>query len=263
MLGKLLKYDLKWIYKPLAVFYILSLFFAILTKIFQQFNNSLIFFVIEKICSGIVISMLINILINNFMRVWARFIRNMYKDESYLTHTLPVNKNTIYTSKVLSAIITMVTSVIVILICLAICYLNSENIEFLKNSIESTAVYFNSSVSSFLITIAITLFFELLFAVFAGIFGIILGHKSNNMKMVKSILLGFISYMVPSALTLGGIFVIGLFNPEVMDLFNNITGFTTEAIKTVLFGGIVMYAAYITVYYFLGKKLLQKGVNVD
>ena len=263
MLGKLLKYDLKWMYKPLVVFYILALFFAVLTKTVQQIDNSLIFFVIGQICSGIVISMLISILINNFMRVWARFIRNMYKDESYLTHTLPVNKSTIYTSKILAAIITMVTSVIVILICLAICYLTKDNIEFLIDAIEATAVYFNSSVSSFLITIVITLFFELLFAVFAGIMGIILGHKSNNMKMVKSILFGFVSYMIPSALTLVGIFVIGLFNPEVMNLFNNITGFSTEAIKTVLLGGIAMYASYITAYYLLGKRLLEKGVNVD
>ena len=263
MLGKLLKYDLKWIYKPLVVFYILSLFFAVLAKVFQQIENSLIFLVIEKICSGIVISMVINILINNFMRIWSRFIKNIYKDESYLTHTLPVSKGEIYISKILSTIITMITSSIVILICLAICYLNSENIEFLKSSIEATAVYFNSSVFSFLITIVITIFFELLFAVFAGILGIILGHKSNNMKMLKSIILGFVSYMVPSALTLVGIFVIGLFNSEVMDLFNNLVVYSTEAIKTVLFGGIAMYAAYITVYYFLGKKLLQKGVNID
>ena len=46
MLGKLLKYDLKWGYKPLVVFYILSLFFAVLAKVFQQIENSLIFLVI-------------------------------------------------------------------------------------------------------------------------------------------------------------------------------------------------------------------------
>ena len=263
MLGKLLKYDLKWIYKPLVVFYVLALFFAVLTKIVQQIENSLIFFVIGQICSGAVIAMLINILINNFMRVWARFMKNMYKDESYLTHTLPVKISTIYTSKILAAIIAMVTSVIVILICLAICYLTKDNIEFLIDSIEATAVYFNSSVSSFLITLTVTIFFELLFAVFAGIFGIILGHKSNNMKTIKSVLFGFVAYMIPSMLTLLGIFIIGLFNPEVMNLFNSITGFSTEALKTVLFGGIAMYAAYITIYYFWGKKLLKKGVNVD
>ena len=50
---------------------------------------------------------------------------------------------------------------------------------------------------------------------------------------------------------------------SVMNLFNNLEGFSTEAIKIVLFGGIAMYATYIIVYYFLGKKFLQKGVNVD
>ena len=263
MLGKLLKYDLKWMYKNLLIFYILALFFAVITKLLNQIENSLIFFVIGKICAGVVISMTINILINNFMRVWARFIRNLYKDESYLTHTLPAERRTIYTSKILSAIITMITSVIVIIICLAICYLTKDNIELLKKAIESTAVYFNSSVSSFLITIIITLFFELLFAMFAGILGIILGHKSNNMKILKSIIFGFIAYMIPSILTLVGIFIIGLFNPEVMDLFNKITGFSTEAIKTVLFGGIAMYFAYNIIYYFLGKKIIEKGVNID
>lgn len=263
MLGKLLKYDLKWEYKPLIVFYILALFFAISTKILQQFENSLIFFEIGKICSGALIAMIINILINNFMRVWVRFIRNIYKDESYLTHTLPVKKSTIYTSKILSAIITMITSAIVILICIAISYLTKDNIEFLKNSIEATAVYFNSTVSSFLITLVATIFFEVLFIVFAGIFGIILGHRTNNMKLVKSIIFGFIVYMIPSALTLLGIFVIGLFNPEVMDLFNNISGFSTEAVKTVMFGGIAMYIAYDIIYYFLGKRIFEKGVNVD
>ena len=263
MLGKLLKYDLKWTYKPLVVFYILAIFFAIITKILKQFDNSLIFFVIGQICAGATIAMSINILINNFMRVWARFIKNIYKDESYLTHTLPVNKSTIYASKILSAIIAMITSAIVILLCLAICYLTKDNIEILKSSIEATAIYFNSSVSSFLITLVITIFFEALFAIFAGIFGIILGHRANNMKIVKSIIFGFIAYMIPSILTLVGIFVIGLFNPEVMDLFNNITGFSTEALKTVLFGGIAMYIAYDIIYYFLGKKILEKGVNID
>ena len=263
MLGKLLKYDLKWIYKPLVVFYSLALFFACVTKVLEQFDNSFIFMIITRICSGIVISMLINILINNFMGICSRFIRNMYKDESYLTHTLPVSKSTLYISKILAAIITMLTSTIVIIICVAICYLTKENIEILIDSIEATAMYFNSSVSSFIITIVVTIFFEVLFAVFAGIVGIILGYRSNNMKLLKAILFGFIAYMVPSTLTIAGIFIIGLFNPEVMDLFNSMSGFTTEAMKTVLYAGIGMYIAYNIIYFFVGKKMLEKGVNVD
>lgn len=89
MLKKLLKYDLKWSYKPLVIFYILAFIFACLGRIFSEIENSMIFNIIGQICKGALIAMLVNILINNLMRVWARFIKNIYKDESYLTHTLP------------------------------------------------------------------------------------------------------------------------------------------------------------------------------
>ena len=122
MLGKLLKYDLKWTYKGVIVFYILSIVFSIIGRLFSEIDNSLIFNVLGQICIGAAVSMVVNVLINNFIRVWVRFIRNCYKDESYLTHTLPVSKKTIFLSKVLSAIITMITSAVIIVVCLAICY---------------------------------------------------------------------------------------------------------------------------------------------
>ena len=122
MLGKLLKYDLKWIYKVIVIFYILSFVFSIVGRCLNTIENSVIFSVVTKISYGIAISMMINSLVNCLMRLWARFIKNLYKDESYLTHTLPVEKKTIYLSKVLSAIISIFTTTIVILACLFICY---------------------------------------------------------------------------------------------------------------------------------------------
>ena len=64
MLKKLLKYDLQWCFKPLIVFYILGIFFAIITRVVESMEQSLIILIIDKICSGVVIAMLINILIN-------------------------------------------------------------------------------------------------------------------------------------------------------------------------------------------------------
>ena len=46
MLGKLLKYDLKYIVKFLAIFYGLATFFAILTRVFLNIENSLVFEII-------------------------------------------------------------------------------------------------------------------------------------------------------------------------------------------------------------------------
>ena len=104
MLGKLLKYDLKWCFNPLVVFYILAIIFSIITRIIESVDQTLILLIMDKICSGVVIAMLINILINCLMRNWVRFERNIYKDESYLTHTLPVSKNKIYLSKILTTL---------------------------------------------------------------------------------------------------------------------------------------------------------------
>ena len=147
MLGKLLKYDLKWCFKPLLVFYMLAIFFSIIVRIVESFEQSLIILIIDKVCCGIVIAMLVNILINCFMRNWARFVKNIYKDEAYLTHTLPISKSEIYLSKILTAIITLLTSFVVVVICLAISCLNKETYVMLKESLEQSAIYLNSSVS--------------------------------------------------------------------------------------------------------------------
>ena len=265
MLGKLLKYDLKWNYTVLVVFYILAIVFSILGRTLTEIENSFVLNIIGKILSGTAITMIINILINNVVRVWGRFIRNMYKDESYLTHTLPVKKGTIYLSKILSAVISMFTSTVIIIICVAICYYSKENIEALKRVVEFMANEYNSTVVNFIMTIAIVLFLEILFLLFAGYIGIIFGHKSNNLKTAKSVIIGFLAFMIPSIITILILFIIGLFNGDVMELFYTINEFkpSIDAIKFILHCGIVMYVAYILIYYYIGKKQLEKGVNVD
>lgn len=262
MLKKLLKYDLEWCYKPLLVFYILAIFFSIIVRIVESFEQSLIVLIIDKICCGVVIAMIVNILINCFMRNWARFVRNIYKDESYLTHTLPVSKNKIYLSKILTAIITLLTSFIVIIVCLAISCLNKDTWIILKQSLEQSAIYFDSSVFSFIFVMIITIFFEFLFMMMCGILGIIIGHKSNNLKIVKSILIGFVIYMILSFMSLGALFVAGLLNSDIMSLFNNIE-VSSNVLKSMMLVGIFVYAVYNLGIYFIGNKLLNKGVNVD
>lgn len=262
MLKKLLKYDLEWCYKPLLVFYILAIFFSIIVRVVESFEQSLIILIIDKICCGIVIAMIVNILINCFMRNWARFVKNIYKDESYLTHTLPVSKNKIYLSKVLTAIITLLTSFIVIIACLAISALNKDTWIILKESLEQSAIYFDSSVFCFIFVMVITIFFEFLFMMMCGILGIIIGHRFNNLKIVKSIVIGFGIYIISSAMTVGILYIAGLLNSDIMSLFNNID-VSSNALKSMMLIGILVYAVYNLGIYFIGNKLLNKGVNVD
>jgi uncharacterized protein YqhQ len=95
-----------------------------------------------------------------------------------------------------------------------------------------------------------------------GILGIIIGHKSNNLKIVKSILIGFVIYMILSSISLAALFVIGLFNADIMSVFNNIE-VSSNALKGTMLVAILVYAIYNLGIYFFGNKLLNKGVNVD
>ena len=261
MLKKLLKYDLEWCYKPLVVFYALTIFFSIIVRIVESCEQSLILLIIDKICCGVVIAMIINIIINCFMRNWARFVKNIYKDESYLTHTLPVSKNDIFLSKILTAIITLLTSFIIIIVCLAIATLNKDTWIILKESLEQSAIYFNCSVFSFIFVMVITIFFEFLFMMMSGILGIIIGHKSNNLKIVKSIIIGFAIYIILSILSIGILFIAGFIDPDIMSIFNNVE-VSSNALKSMMVIGILVYAIYNLMIYFIGNKLLNKGVDV-
>lgn len=257
MIKKLLKYDLKWCYKALTIFYILSIISAILTRVFINIDGRILFTIIGKIMQGITITLLINILINNILRIWARVIKNFYSDEAYLTHTLPIKKETLFLSKVLTTIITVLTSTIVIIISLLICYYSKENIEILKNILNQINISNITIISTILI-----FYLEILFIILSGITAIILGYKQNNNKLLKSVLFGLIIYFTMQTLILVIIFVIGLFNKEIMDLFktNNIT---PNLLKQILSLSTIIYIIYNIILYIIGNNTFKKGVNID
>ncbi len=264
MLGKCLKYDLKYIYKVLVIFYLIDIVFAIITRVLFTFDNSFILHILSLIASGTTISFMFSILINNLMRVWARFVKNVYLDESYLTHTLPINKSTIYESKFLSSIITMFTSILTIILCVIIAYYSKENLEVLKNTLQFFAATMNSTTIKVILIAFFVIFLEFTTILQAGFTGILLGHKSNNLKMAKSVLYGFLNYIFVVALSVLIIYIIGLFNPNIMALFNsNSNTLSVDIVKTALTLGIFLYIILIGIYYYIDIKIFKQGVNVD
>ena len=135
MLSKLLKYDLKWELKFLSIFYILGLFFAVLTRLFSKIDNSLFMNIVSEITRGATFSMIFSALANNILRLWVKFRQIVYGDESYLTHTLPVKKSTIYLSKILTAVISIFVSLIIIISGILILYYSKSNVIYIKNAL--------------------------------------------------------------------------------------------------------------------------------
>ena len=232
-------------------------------RAFSTIENSLVFNIVAQIAFGTAISMMVSSLINTLMRLWARFVRNVYKDESYLTHTLPVKKQEIFVSKVITGAVAIFTSMVVIIVCLFICYYSEANMQALKGLLEIAASTYNTTVLNLLLLVAIVIFLEIVYALLIGYVGIILGHKSNKNRMGRSITIGIILYFVFQGATLGLIAIYGLFNPEVMNLLNTTDIVNVEAIKSVMYAGIGIYIVYAIILYYIGKINLNKGVNVE
>lgn len=263
MLKKLLKYDLQNIFRFLSIFYIVTLFLGVATRLFSFFKNSFMMQIVYQICITLLIALIINTLINNLIRLWVRFRQNLYGDESYLTHTLPVRKKTIYLSKFITSLISLFVSIVVILITLLIAFYSKENIELVKTFLQSIASFYNSSIISILLVFIIVFFLQLLCALQSGYAGIILGHRKNNNKMLSSVLYGIIAYVIIQVLALGGIFILALFQPDIMNLFLTNTVASIDVLKFLMGVIIVIYLIALMSQYFLNVNWFKKGVNVD
>ena len=264
MLVKLLKYDLKYIIKNMAVFYILSIFFAIATRVFFKMEQSVIIHIIGQITLGCMISMIASTVINTMMRSWVRFNTSLYKDESYLTHTLPVTKKQLYNSKFLQTLIFFFISFAIVIISLFISFYSKENWEAVTNYVKTITTGLNMSTVFFVAIAIILIFLEIFNAIQCGFLGIILGNRRNNARLGFSIIFGFIAYLIAQTIILGLVFVYGFIDPTVMDLFKtgNIN-IDVNSFKTLAIVSSVLYMVIIFTMSIICKKILNKGVNIE
>jgi len=264
MLNKLLKYDLKYMIKNMSIFYILAIFFAIITRLLTLPEQSVMIGILSRISSGCVIAMIANIIINVMMRSWVRFRDSLYKDESYLTHTLPVTKNELYNSKFIQTLIFYFVSFVIVLITLFITYYSKDNWTVITNYIKTITTGLNMTTSFFIIMATIIIFLEIFNAIQCGFLGIILGHKMNNGKTGYSVLFGFIIYLIAQSIILFLVFIYGLFDPTIMDLFKTATiNIDVEAFKSLAIVSSLLYLVIIFIMSIICKKQLSKGVNIE
>lgn len=86
--------------------------------------------------------------------------------------------------------------------------------------------------------------------------------KDINLKIVKSVLIGFLIYILLSLLSIGTLYILGLINPNIMTIFSS-TVVDSNTLKTMMLIGIAIYAIYNIEIYFTGNILLNKGVDID
>lgn len=264
MLIKLLKYDLKYMLRNMSVFYILAVFFALTTRLLSLPEQTAMIGILRSISTGCLITMIANIIINVMMRSWVRFKDSFYKDESYLTHTLPVTKNALYNSKFLQTLIFFCVGFAVALLSLFAAYYTPETWAIVKAYVKAITVGLNTSTAFLVSMLILIVFLELFNAIQCGFFGIILGHRQNSAKVGYSVLYGFVIYIASQTAVLCLLFVYGLFDPTVMELFKTGTAsIDVAAFKSLAIIASALYVATIFAMSIVCKKLFNKGVNIE
>ena len=259
MLGKLLKYDLSWIInKYLVIYYVLTLVICIITRVLSNFTDVVIVNIIYLILRGFTVSAFVSVLINAFIRIWIRFKNNFYKDEAYLTHTLPVEKSTLVSSKIWASVITCACTLIVILVGLLIVFLDSNLIDLIRD-VFSKGNYVSSMI--FLVFIA---FFEIFCMMLCGFVGIVLGYKRNSLKDAYSVIYGLGVYFVVQLIVLIVIYLLSLVISDVRLFFgNSILDISDKSMSIFSFVCMVIYLVLNSVLIWIIRSNFLKGVNVD
>jgi hypothetical protein len=107
----------------------------------------------------------------------------------------------------------------------------------------------------------IVIFLEIFNAIQCGFFGIILGHKMNNGKIGCSVLFGFIIYLLAQSLILCLVFIYGIFDSTVMELFKTATiNIDVKAFKTLAIVSSLLYISIIFIMSLLCNVVLAYNI---
>ena len=269
MLGKLLKYDLKWTIKIIYIFLGLGFIFAVTGRVMDLLFDSLFFDIVVKICYGTGVALSINALVNAIIKSWSRFIVNLYKEESYLTNTLPVKRSTHFLSKNLNSLIIILACFIVLVINLFIMYYSKENMEVIKNFFSSIATTIDIPLPLFIGLLIVLLFVEIFYFIELGFFGIVFGYSHNNKKFLFSLLYASIGFVVGTFINFIILIVASFFNENLYNLlFVSVMSNAQILIEFSLLKGLMvlcicLYTVYIGILYIIANAKLKKGVNID
>lgn len=261
MLGKVMKYDIKKMTKILIIMYAISLILAGITRLINIGKEIQAIFIIGQVFAGLTYSAIGNILVNTFVHILKVFITKFYKDESYLTHTLPVKKGTLLMSMFLSSLIVVIASVLVCFLSLFIIFYSPSFMQTINMIISATIVGFNMP-SWLFISLIVFIIFAQICAMLAMAFTAIIKANTYNYKRILKGLLWFALYYIVSmvAVVLVSVIVLAIQRnvSQLMASQMNSVSFTT-----ILVIGFVVYALCAIIFYFFSKMLFNKGVNVD
>lgn len=250
--------------KQMMPMYLILLGFAILSKLGSLLASHFpIVSPVTTFLTGLFILLLVGIFIATFVVAVYHFYRNFIKDEGYLTHTLPVTKNQLVLSKLMSALVYIIVTVLVVGIALLIAFYQKDALLGLWKLWETgleTQFHIHPVLGAvvFAVLMLVSYIYQLLLVYLA----IALGQTKNGNRALNSIAYGFVLYIVNQVISVATLLLSMVFKPDLLKQFE-------QSVPDVQSIGIVFSISFLIsivisiIYYIVTVRLLDKKLNLE
>ncbi len=249
MLGKLLKYEINDTVKTFTPFYGIVFFLCLLTSGVLKFvadsdylmDNTLINILTGTITSVTVISLTIMVTMVGFF-IMSRFYTNLIKTEGYFMHSLPVSPHFLIISKMITAFILIILTIIFMIFCAFVFVIIFGEIPF-EDFLEGLRVVIFEGI------LTITFFIQVTQGIIFVYAAIAMGSLFSN-KIIGSI----VSYVAYSTVrTFITAIVTALSSISNVDSFDAIWDQTLWITNSTSF--VFIFVSYFITYYIFKEKL--------
>ena len=251
MFLKVFKYDFKAVFMKFLPVLIILPVLAIMVRLFNKIE-------VTNTMAGLVTGMLnflffvacIVLLFYTLTIVIKRYQNSLFKDQGYLTHTLPVSKHTLLLSQLLVVFIMTIISISLLFVCVAIAYFTAGTFyvisEFFNDLFGFTLEFYPAHfVLTILMTIVSAIESVLLFYL-----GIALGNANAKNKTLLSVV--FCVVLLWGSSLVMNFVNIGMATFTITDFVN---GYLSIMITNIVVGILLSVGAYFLIIYIMNKKL--------
>lgn len=260
MLGKLLKHDMKKTSRSLAIYYGILLLLAIGTRLLGWLSD--VFAPANSLYSLIIFAFVlafIGIFFYTFAIAVISFYKEFIKDEGYLMHTLPVSKNQLIGSKLLTTTLAIIVTFVLSLLALGIAFYTPHCLDEVV-AVSRTFVEKQLHLSFELVMVG-SLLYMLLSYVYQVLFfylSIALGQTQSTNKLMYSVVFGIALNVVTQAVVTLVLFLISIFEPAILS-----AEATLEAVGWVMIPSVIITIAFAVVFFFATSYIFQRKLNME
>ena len=260
MLGKLLKYDFKNLYKTLLPIYLITVVITVLTVILNNLSDTSNLF---STLNGLMILSYIVILMVLVIGTFFLSIRDFYLDfateRGYLINTLPVKKSTIIASKFITSVTTMISSLVVMFISILILVIGNGEWANFANSVANFFRDIPGDAVVMLILMTVLMIAAYISGLAVCYLSIALGQLKNTNKLGYSFLAYIILYIIYEMYFTSALVFIGTVSPDFVSSLDNEVGAITSVniLFGILIGLVIVFTVIVTpiINYILKNKL--------